>query len=62
MPEKVGRPAATNPRNIRMCIRLTSNEKELIEKTAEELGISYTAAILDGIEAISKRRKPKNGK
>ena len=62
MAGKVGRPKIDNPKNMRMEIRLTRDQAELLEQLAEELGISKTDVILKGIRAVSSllaRKKKK---
>lgn len=48
MSPKMGRPFKVDgePRNVQMRLRLTANEKKLIEELAEALGTTQTEAVL----------------
>jgi len=45
--KKMGRPKLENPRNVRLSIRLTKSEKEIIEKKAKESNQTMTDYIVE---------------
>lgn len=47
-----GRPKSENPRNVRLEIRLTKTESQLLEECARELNTTKTDVIVKGIEII----------
>lgn len=51
MPRK-GRPKSDNPRNRDINIRLTVQEKELIEECAKKYDVTRTDAIMMGIKLL----------
>ena len=50
-----GRPKSNNPRNIRLEIRLTKTENQLLEECVKELNATKTDVIIRGIENIHQR-------
>ena len=46
-----------NPRNVRLEIRLTHDENEMLEKCAKDLNMTKTKVITTGIEMVSKTKK-----
>ncbi len=50
-----GRPKSDNPRNIRLEIRLTKAENELLEECSKDLNTTKTDVIIRGIENIHQR-------
>lgn len=55
MSPRTGRPPIENPRNQDINIRLTAREKEELQYVADELGISRTDAIMQGIVLLKKQ-------
>ncbi len=49
-PKKVGRPLSTEPKNIRLEIRLTQNQAERIEKCAKKNNLTKTEVLIKGFE------------
>ncbi len=49
-----GRPKSNNPKNVRLEIRLTQNENELLEKCAEKLNATKTEVINKGIALVKE--------
>ena len=54
-----GRPKASNPKNVRLEIRLTQKENELLEKCAKELNATKTEVINQGIGLVKKELEKK---
>lgn len=52
MSPKTGRPKSDNPKNIRLEIRLTQKQSEMLAKCADELNLTRTAIIVKGIEKV----------
>jgi len=46
-----------NPRNVRLEIRLTQSENDMLEECAEKLNTTKTKVITKGIEMVSKETK-----
>ena len=59
MPPKMGQKLTDNPRNVRLEIRLTQSESELLEECAEKLNTTKTKVITKGIEMVSKEMNKK---
>lgn len=57
MSPKIGQKLTSNPRNVRLEIRLTQSENELLEECAEMLNTTKTKVITKGIEMVSKETK-----
>lgn len=49
-----GRPKIENPKNIRLEIRLTKQENELLEECAEKMQITKTEVINRGIRLVKE--------
>ena len=49
---KTGRPPISNPKNIRLEIRMTRDEADLLQQCADELKISRTDVINKGIRLV----------
>lgn len=56
-PISKGTKLTDNPRNVRLEIRLTQSENELLEECAEKLNTTKTKVITKGIEMVSKETK-----
>jgi uncharacterized protein (DUF1778 family) len=56
---KMGQKLTDNPRNVRLEIRLTQSESELLEECAEKLNTTKTKVITKGIEMVSKEMNKK---
>lgn len=50
-----GRPKTNNPKNIRLEIRLTKSENELLEECAKRLNTTKTEVINKGIGLVKER-------
>ncbi len=50
-----GRPKSENPKNVRLEIRLTKTESQLLEECSRELETTKTDVIVKGIEIIHQR-------
>ena len=50
-----GRPKTDNPKNIRLEIRLTKSENELLEECAERLNTTKTEVINKGIGLVKEK-------
>ena len=55
----MGQKLTDNPRNVRLEIRLTQSESELLEECAEKLNTTKTKVITKGIEMVSKEMNKK---
>ena len=54
MPEKYrGRPAAENPKTMRVDVRLTEEELEMLDKYCQRAGVSRPQGLRDGIKALN---------
>lgn len=49
-----GRPKSDNPKNVRLEIRLTQNENELLEECSEKLNTTKTEVIKMGIRLVKE--------
>lgn len=49
-----GRPKSDNPKNVRLEIRLTQNENELLEECSEKLNTTKTEVIKMGIRFVKE--------
>lgn len=54
-----GRPKIDNPRNVRLEIRLTQAENEMLESCAEKLSATKTDVIVKGIEKVNEELNKK---
>lgn len=50
---KTGRPPIENPKNVRMEIRLTKAQADMLEECAKKLNTTRTNVILKGIELVA---------
>ncbi|WP_455436093.1 ribbon-helix-helix protein, CopG family [Hungatella hathewayi] len=58
MPKKRrGRPATDNPKNLRVDVRLTPKELELLDRYCQERGVSRPQGLRDGIRALHANKK-----
>lgn len=53
-PLQKGTKLTDNPRNVRLEIRLTQSENELLEKCAEQMNTTKTKTLIKGLELVSK--------
>lgn len=58
MSPKAGRPT-DNPKGKHLAIRLTEEEKDLLDKCAKELGVSNSEVVRMGIKAVHEGLKKK---
>lgn len=49
-----GRPKTSNPKNVRLEIRLTQKENELLEECVEKMNATKTEVINKGIGLVKK--------
>ena len=55
MPQgKRGRPAAQNPKNIRLDIRVTEGELRILDDYCKRKGVKRPQGLRDGIKALEK--------
>ena len=54
-----GRPKIENPKNVRLEIRLTKQESELLEKCAEKMKTTKTEIINKGIRLVDEELNKK---
>ena len=53
MPEKHrGRPAADNPKTMRVDVRLTEGELKMLDNYCQQMGVSRPQGLRDGIKAL----------
>ena len=57
MSPRTGRPKSENPKNERLHIRVTKEEKEIIMKFSNDTGYSILELIRIGIEKIKGQKK-----
>lgn len=56
MPQKKrGRPFAENPKTLRVDVRLTEEELQLLDKYCKRKGVSRPQGLRDGIKALEKK-------
>lgn len=53
-PVKKGQKLTDNPRNVRLEIRLTEQENDLLQECAEKKKTTKTGVIVEGIKKVSK--------
>lgn len=58
-PLQKGTKLTNNPRSVRLEIRLTQSENEMLEECAKRLNSTKTKVITKGIEMVSKEIKKK---
>ena len=57
MPEKHrGRPIADNPKNMRVDVRLTKEELEMLDKYCQRAGVKRPQGLRDGIKALNAEK------
>ena len=57
MPEKHrGRPMTDNPKTMRVDVRLTETELELLDKYCKAKGVSRPQGLRDGIKALNAKK------
>lgn len=59
-PIKKGTKLTNNPKNIRLEIRLTQSENELLEKCAKRMNATKTDVINKGIQLVDKELNETN--
>lgn len=52
MPLKKGQKLTDNPRNVRLEIRLTQSENDMLTDTAKKMRTTKTAVIVDGVRRV----------
>ena len=52
---KTGRPPVENPKSIRLEIRMTKQESELLQSCADDLGVSRTDVINQGVKLVREQ-------
>ena len=57
MSPRTGRPKTENPKNVRLHVRVTKEEKEKIMKFSSESGFSILEMIRAGIEKLKGQKK-----
>ncbi len=50
-----GRPKIDNPKNIRLEIRLTKDENKLLEECANEMHVTKTEVIKEGVRLVKAK-------
>lgn len=50
--KKIGRPIATNPKNIRLDIRITKEELAILDSYCERKKVKRPQGLRDGIQAL----------
>lgn len=53
MPLKKGQKLTDNPRNVRLEIRLTKSEHDMLTETAKRKSTTKTAVIVEGVRRVS---------
>ena len=57
MPEKHrGRPTMDNPKTMRVDVRLTEKELEMLDKYCQRAGVSRPQGLRDGIKALNAEK------
>ena len=54
MSPRTGRPPKESPRNVNLNIRITKEESERIQNSANKLNMTRTDTIMRGIEMVEK--------
>lgn len=60
MSPKLGQKLTDNPRNVRLEIRMTKSESELLEECASKMNATKTDVINKGIQLVKKELDRKN--
>ena len=56
MPEKHrGRPTTENPKTMRVDVRLTEEELQMLDKYCQQAGVSRPQGLRDGIKALNAK-------
>ncbi|WP_175613086.1 hypothetical protein [Fusobacterium mortiferum] len=56
MNAKIGRPT-TNPRKIRLEIRLNEDENQMLKECVEKLNLTKTDVLIEGLKEVYKKIK-----
>ena len=57
MPEKHrGRPTTDNPKTMRVDVRLTEEELQMLDKYCQQAGVSRPQGLRDGIKDLNARK------
>ena len=57
MPEKHrGRPTTDNPKTMRVDVRLTEEELQMLDKYCQQAGVSHPQGLRDGIKALNAKK------
>lgn len=57
MPKKQrGRPATDNPKTMRVDVRLTEKELEMLDRYCQQAGVSRPQGLRDGIKALNAEK------
>ena len=57
MPKKrMGRPTIENPKNMRVDVRLTEEELEMLDRYCKRMGVSRPQGLRDGIKALNAEK------
>lgn len=54
MSPKIGQKLTDNPRNVRLEIRLTQGESEILTECAQKMNVTKTEVIKKGIELVKQ--------
>lgn len=54
-PKKMGRPVSLNPRNIRLDIRVTKEELQILDDYCKRKGVKRPQGLRDGIKSLEKK-------
>lgn len=57
MSPRTGRPKSSNPKNVRLEIRLTKSEAEELQALADKLNTNKTDVIIRGIKLLQSEHK-----
>nr|DAX78595.1 MAG TPA: Alginate and motility regulator [Caudoviricetes sp.] len=57
MSPQTGRPKSSNPKNVRLEIRLTKSEAEELQALADKLNTNKTDVIIRGIKLLQSEHK-----
>ena len=53
--KKRGRPVTENPKSVRVDVRLTNEELQMLDKYCNKVGVSRPQGLRDGIKALNKK-------
>ncbi len=54
-PKKIGRPNSDNPKSVRIDVRLTKEELEIVDKYCDKKKVSRPQALRDGIKSLNEQ-------